>query len=158
LILDLDAHCGGGTASLIADQPRIWQVDVSVSSFDRYKPTDRMRLDIVSQPGEYLPTISRQLAALDSAGVAFTLCIYNAGMDPHEDCSTGGLAGITAGVLAERERIVFEWCRRRNLPIAFVLAGGYVSLRLDQDALVKLHRLTLEQGALTGAVTTLRSR
>ena len=29
LILDLDAHCGGGTASLIADEPRIWHVDVS---------------------------------------------------------------------------------------------------------------------------------
>ncbi|MBN1632303.1 MAG: hypothetical protein JW990_21305, partial [Thermoleophilia bacterium] len=29
LILDLDAHCGGGTASLIAEDPRIWQVDVA---------------------------------------------------------------------------------------------------------------------------------
>jgi len=28
LILDLDAHCGGGTRSMIQDDPRIWQVDV----------------------------------------------------------------------------------------------------------------------------------
>jgi hypothetical protein len=36
LILDLGAHCGGGTASLIEDEPRVWQIDVSVSSYDRY--------------------------------------------------------------------------------------------------------------------------
>src|SRR6185369_4139490 len=34
LILDLDAHCGGGTTSLIEREPRIWQSDVSVSGLD----------------------------------------------------------------------------------------------------------------------------
>ena len=47
LILDLDAHCGGGTASLIAEEPRIWQVDVSVCDFDRYESRERARLQIV---------------------------------------------------------------------------------------------------------------
>lgn len=36
LILDLDAHCGGGTAQLIDRDPRIWHEDVSVDSFDHY--------------------------------------------------------------------------------------------------------------------------
>jgi acetoin utilization deacetylase AcuC-like enzyme len=44
LILDLDAHCGGGTASIIDGHPGIEQVDVSVSSFDRYGPTEQARL------------------------------------------------------------------------------------------------------------------
>src|SRR5205085_10730708 len=41
LILDLDAHCGGGTHSLIKNNPKIWQVDVSVNVFDNYKPSPR---------------------------------------------------------------------------------------------------------------------
>jgi acetoin utilization deacetylase AcuC-like enzyme len=62
--------------------------------------------------------------------------LYNAGMDPHQDCPVGGLAGIDELLLAQRERMVFEWCRRRDLPVAFVLAGGYIGPRLDVARLV----------------------
>ena len=147
LILDLDAHCGGGTASIIADDPRIWQVDVAVSAYDGYKSSKRARLSIVHSAAEYLPEIDRRLTELDSEAIEFDLCIYNAGMDPHEGCAIGGLRGITKEVLAEREKHVFEWCNRRGLPIAFVPAGGYVSFELDEAALVGLHRLTVEQAA-----------
>jgi acetoin utilization deacetylase AcuC-like enzyme len=146
LILDFDAHCGGGTASLIEDDPRIWQVDVSVSEYDSYTGSEHLRLDLVTDPGEYVPTITRRLNELDSEGIDFDLCIYNAGMDPHEDCWIGGLSGITSETLAEREKLVFAWCKRRALPVAFVPAGGYTSSELDEAALVGLHRLTLEQG------------
>ena len=149
LILDLDAHCGGGTASLIADEPRVWQIDVSVSSYDRYPSSERTRLALVERSPDYLPTIRRLLDEADGRAPQFDLCLYNAGMDPYEHCSTGGLSGITRDVLADRERLVFEWCRKRGLPVAFVLAGGYVSTRLDEDGLVDLHRLTLSCAART---------
>jgi hypothetical protein len=61
----------------------------------------------------------------------------------------GGLAGIDELILAQRERIVFEWCRRRKLPVAFVLAGGYIGPRLAQDKLVALHRMTLSAAVNT---------
>lgn len=142
LILDLDAHCGGGTASLIKDDPRISQLDVSVSGVDRYSSSERVHLEMVEGP-EYLTTIRR---LLEQAG-RFDLCLYNAGMDPYESCSLGGEAGITWEVLAARERMVFDWCRSRKLPIAFVLAGGYVGGDLDESGLVGLHRLTLAAAA-----------
>ena len=145
LILDLDAHCGGGTASLIANEPRIRQVDVAVDRHDRYSETDQARLAMVNNSADYLPTIQRLLDALD--GDVFDLCLYNAGMDPHTRCSIGGLAGINEWILAERERLVFAWCQGRGLPIAFVLAGGYIGQRLDQRGLVELHRLTLSAAA-----------
>jgi acetoin utilization deacetylase AcuC-like enzyme len=151
LVLDLDAHCGGGTASLIAKDERLWQIDVSVSPYDAYPTSDRLRLDVVEDADDYLPTIERRLSEADRLGLDFDLCLYNAGMDPFEDCSIGGKAGITREVLAQRERLVFEWCSRRRLPIAFVIAGGYVSRRLDQQALVELHRLTLTQAAKISA-------
>ncbi len=143
LILDLDAHCGGGTASLIAGEPRIWQLDVSVDSYDCYDSSDRVRLRLVKTSSAYLDEIERGLQELLQRGPQFDLCLYNAGMDPFEGCSDGALAGITREILGARERLVFEWCRQQGLPVAFSLAGGYIGDRLDQQGLVELHRLTL---------------
>jgi acetoin utilization deacetylase AcuC-like enzyme len=150
LILDLDAHCGGGTASLVEEAPTVWQLDVAVRDFDSYTGSDRVSLDIVRDASEYLPTIQRRLEELDRQGVRFGLCLYYAGMDPHEDCPTGGTVGITEEVLAARERMVFEWCRGRQLPVAFALAGGYVGPRLDKQRLVGLHLLTLSAAVAAG--------
>ena len=155
LILDLDAHCGGGTASMIVDEPRIQQIDVSVDGFDSYPSSEQARLDIVSDGSEYLPTVRQRLAEVERHD--FDLCLYNAGMDPCEECATGGLPGITRQVLADREGMVFKWCANRGLPVAFVLAGGYVGPHLDQGGLVELHRLTLSWAAEVGGGTRIRT-
>ena len=141
LVLDLDAHCGGGTDELLGRHPNVRILDIAVDAFDRYEPAPENTLDLVSDPGQYLPMLRRRLDAL--ADESFGLVLYNAGMDPHQHCQVGGLAGIDEFVLAQRERMVFEWCTRRNLPVAFVLAGGYIGPKLGQEQLVALHRLTL---------------
>jgi acetoin utilization deacetylase AcuC-like enzyme len=143
LILDLDAHCGGGTASLIEGEPRIRQIDVSVDGFDHYPATERARLALVRASSQYLATVEQLLGEVDRQGLRFDLCLYNAGVDPFEDCPTGGLVGLGRQILAKREALVFEWCAGRQLPIAFVLAGGYVGPSLNESGLVALHRLTL---------------
>jgi acetoin utilization deacetylase AcuC-like enzyme len=146
LILDLDAHCGGGTHSLVAREPRIRHADIAVNSFDYYTPTAENSLEMVTDAARYLPAVRELLARLESSG-SYDLCLYNAGMDPHEGSAEGGLAGITEETLAERERLVFAWCRAHAIPVAFVLAGGYVSPRLPQERLVALHRLSVEAAA-----------
>ncbi|MDD5336763.1 MAG: hypothetical protein PHS32_23745 [Rhodoferax sp.] len=152
LILDLDAHCGGGTASLIGDQPGIWQWDVSVDDYDRYDSSERSRLQLVNSSDAYLGAIESSLRQVAQDGPHFDLCLYNAGMDPFEGCSDGGLAGITRSLLAAREEMVFDWCRQRGLPVAFLLAGGYIGEKLDQQGLVDLHRLTLSTAAQSSLV------
>src|SRR6516225_4425257 len=104
LILDFDAHCGGGTASLIGDDANIWQADISVNGYDEYASADRTSLEIVDQASDYLPATARRLDWVNHQGIHFGLCLYNAGVDPHEDCATGGFAGITSDMLATRER------------------------------------------------------
>ena len=145
LVLDLDAHCGGGTDELLGRHPSVRILDIAVNSFDRYEPAPGNTLDLVERAADYLPTLQSRLAELGKE--AFDLCLYNAGMDPHQDCPVGGLPGIDATLLARRERLVFDWCRERGLPVAFVLAGGYVGPNLDQAGLVALHRLTLHAAA-----------
>ncbi len=147
LILDLDAHCGGGTASLIQDEPRIWQFDVSVDPYDRYESSERCELRLVTDAGQYLNEIDQGLSALAQRAPGFDLCLYNAGMDPFEGCADGALQGITRELLAMRERKVFDWCHQQHLPVAFMLAGGYIGAGLDQAGLTGLHRLTLEAAA-----------
>ena len=147
LIIDLDAHCGGGTHLLIAGDDnfsgdeRIRQLDVGVNVLDAYWMSGHNTLDIVRDAGRYLPTIEARLAALDGS---FDLCIYNAGMDPDERCMIGGFPGITAEVLRRRDEMVFSWAKAHGVPIAFVLAGGYAGGRLSREELVKLHRITIE--------------
>lgn len=149
LILDLDAHCAGGTHELIADtltgDERISQTDVAVSPFDWYLPVERCTLDVVSLAEEYLPTVRSRLEELSVRVEKPGLCIYYAGMDPDERCAIGGLPGITAEILAEREGMVFDWCANERVPVAFGLAGGYTSERLSQEELVELHRVTIAQ-------------
>jgi acetoin utilization deacetylase AcuC-like enzyme len=153
LILDLDAHCGGGTASLIEDEPRIRQIDLSVCGLDRYAGSDRLWLEIVRKGTDYLSAVRRGLDEADRSRPRFGLCLYNAGMDPDERCPEGGMSGITREVLAARERMVFDWCGNRGVPIAFVMACGYVGPQLDERGLVDLHRLTLSCAAEAGRTT-----
>jgi acetoin utilization deacetylase AcuC-like enzyme len=157
LILDLDAHCGGGTASLISGEPRIWQTDVAVCEFDLYgnfggpEEARRINFRLVGDSADYLPDIERALDETARARPRFDLCLYNAGMDPFEGCSTGGLRGINRDMLAARERLVFAWCREHAAATAFVPAGGYIGWGLDAAGLVDLHRLTLAAAASASA-------
>lgn len=147
LIIDADAHCGGGTEELIAPYGRlIHHVDISVDPYDRYVPVPPHKLDLVERADTYIKTFVHRF--LDNLlPTDFDLCLYNAGMDPYEGCAEGGCPGITAEVLATREKLVFAWCRTFRIPIAFVIAGGYVGDRLTRDMLVRLHRLTIETAA-----------
>jgi acetoin utilization deacetylase AcuC-like enzyme len=148
LILDLDAHCGGGTKELIGllrDQniDGIEQVDVSVSSFDQYHNASFAQLKIVGA-SEYLPTIEQSLSDIADPQ-SIDLVIYNAGMDPHE--KAGGVTGINDEVIRRREAMVFEWAKSHNLPIVWVLAGGYSSQSFTKRDVAALHRITAEEAA-----------
>ena len=147
LVLDLDAHCGGGTAALIRPIPEIEQVDVSVDVFDMYESRELARLTLCDGR-DYLEVVARELARIETPE-AIDLVLYNAGMDPHEQA--GGVPGITFATLAERERMVFDWASGNQLPLAWVLAGGYTAgnegAALEMAGLVGLHRETIRAAA-----------
>ncbi len=143
-VLDLDAHCGGGTFSMVGDNENVFIADVSCNGYDSWKPTsERHFLEIVGDVSDYLNAIKRSLTHL--AGI--DALIYNAGMDPFEDCNTGGRQGITREVLAERERLVAQWCEDTQTPAMFVLAGGYGGKNLDLEGVARLHLPTIREFA-----------
>jgi acetoin utilization deacetylase AcuC-like enzyme len=141
-ILDLDAHCGGGTFELIGNDARVRLADVSTNSYDSWKSFElRHHLKIVRDANNYLNEVEKALNHL--IGIQFL--IYNAGMDPFEGCSIGGLTGITREVLQRREKLVADWCRENNVPVLFVLAGGYEGPNLDLEGVARLHLLTINE-------------
>lgn len=143
-VLDTDAHCGGGTFQLVGENEKVFLADVSCNSYDIWRPiSDRHYLEIVRSASEYLDAVQRALNHLEGVDVL----IYNAGMDPFEDCSTGGMPGITREVLAERERLVAQWCEDTKTPAMFVLAGGYGGKNLDLDGVARLHLPTIREFA-----------
>lgn len=145
LVIDLDAHGGGGTHDIAGGDDHVIQLDITTDRFDRYQPDPWSTLDHIDDAGAYLDTIRTRLDSLGHGSVDAVAC--NAGMDPHEDCAIGGLSGITADDLAERDRLVFDWAARSRTPIMFVLAGGYSSSELSPDRLTSLHRLTVDAAA-----------
>lgn len=147
LILDLDAHCGGGTASLIQHMDGVEQMDVSVSTFDRYRDQPNARL-FLADGDDYLEVVERALAAVSSPET-IDVVLYNAGMDPHQ--LAGGSHGITTEVIAEREHMVYRWAARHGLPVAFTFAGGYEGFGLTLDQVIDLHRITLEVAVAVSA-------
>ncbi|WP_346742578.1 hypothetical protein [Rhabdothermincola salaria] len=142
VVIDLDAHFGGGTQSIVGELDSVRQLDVSTSAFDSYAPTSQATPMLVGDAGEYLATVRLGLTWLEH-GPRPDIVLYNAGVDPHEDCPTGGLRGLTTATLAERDALVADWAVANGLPIAAVLAGGYEGARLDTDDLVGLHRNTI---------------
>jgi acetoin utilization deacetylase AcuC-like enzyme len=143
-VLDTDSHCGGGTFQLVGDNEKVLLADVSCDSFDIWQPnSDRHHLKVVNSANEYLDAVKQALNHIDGVDAL----IYNAGMDPFEDCMTGGMPGITREVLAERERLVAQWCEDTQTPAMFVLAGGYGGKNLDLDGVARLHLPTIREFA-----------
>ena len=145
-ILDVDAHCGGGTFEILGDNPAIRIGDVSTSSFDSWRSgQERHKLEITTDPDTYLDVIAEMLEHIGSVD----LLLLNAGMDPAEGGSTGSTRGFTSELLEQRELLVAEWCERTNTPVAFVLAGGYVGSNLTLGGVADLHMHTV--AAIAGA-------
>jgi acetoin utilization deacetylase AcuC-like enzyme len=143
-VLDTDSHCGGGTFQLVGENEKVLLADVSCNSYDTWQPnSERHHLKVVNSASKYLDAVKQALKHLDGIDAL----IYNAGMDPFEDCMTGGMPGITRKVLAERERLVAQWCEDTQTPAMFVLAGGYGGKNLDLDGVARLHLPTIREFA-----------
>ncbi len=143
LILDLDAHHGGGTEDILNTHlPHVAHLDIAVDGYDDWRPRrDRTYSETVR--GSYLDAVRRGLewaVALHPQQI-----LYNAGMDPHEDCEVGGKRGITSEILREREALVRDFADYTGAALVGGLAGGYIGRRLTIPTLVELHRSTLEE-------------
>lgn len=128
-IIDLDAHQGNGTARSFPNDEDIFLVDIYndipfPSDLTAKKYTD---LDIPikgkSSDEEYLGLIT-DLAFPAIEKFAPQALFFNAGTDIYEKDPLTEIQ-ISADGILERDRMVFEFAKKLNVPIIMTLSGGY---------------------------------
>jgi len=145
VILDCDVHQGDGTAAIAADDPTIFTLSIhSEQNFPLHKERSDLDIGLDDETGDEAYLEALQAGVRRALHLAHAdLAIYVAGADPYEDDLLGRLALSKAG-LAERDRVVFELCRRASIPVATVTAGGYA--RRIRDT-VEIHLQTVRIAA-----------
>ncbi|HAU21078.1 MAG TPA: histone deacetylase [Erythrobacter sp.] len=141
LIVDLDVHQGDGSASLTAGREDIFTLSLHAEkNFPVRKARSNMDValpDGVDDDG-YMEELSRHLPdILDQFAPDFVL--YQAGVDPHIDDRLGRLSLSDEGLLA-RDRYVISQSRKRAIPVASALGGGYGE---DQRAVAERHAASM---------------
>ena len=142
-IVDLDVHQGNGTAKIFADDPDVLTFSMHGAGnypFRKERSWRDVELSDGTGDAEYLAQLDHHLdPVLDSAGP--DLVVYIAGADPFEGDRLGRLKMTIEG-LRVRDARVFDACRRRRIPVAVVLGGGYAN---DLSDLVTIHANTVRE-------------
>ncbi|RDC60771.1 Histone deacetylase [Alteripontixanthobacter maritimus] len=126
LIVDLDVHQGDGTASLMAGRDDVFTFSMHA---EKNFPVRKARstLDVPLADGlsdaAYLAKLAEHLPPLFDR-FSPDIVLYQAGVDPHHDDRLGRLS-LTDDGLAARDRFVVREARRRGVPVASALGGGY---------------------------------
>ena len=139
LVLDFDAHSGGGTWDIISRVlPGTVHIDVTCSAYDTFTPEGESS-NWYTGHQDYVTTIESALLYASKKLDPFDLVVYNAGMDPLN-------CGVTESDIVQRERAVREFIG--ETPAVFALAGGYTWGKNTMDDVVRWHRHTLAAWAV----------
>ena len=125
-VADTDAHQGNGTHAIFRDDRRVFTY--SIHGERNYPSAKEPGNSDIGLPrdvagDQYLASLTDTLPlALDYFPA--DLVIWISGADVHEHDRFGQMK-LTTGHLAERDRLVIDWCLTRRLPLVVLYGGGY---------------------------------
>ena len=140
-VIDIDAHKGDGTAALTKGDDTISTLSIHMANGwpldgDEYDPHGNFNpsftpsdIDIPMARGEdhlYIPRLQEGLNRLDRLAHP-DLAVVVSGADPyHKDelPSTSDLK-LTLAQLMERDLLTYNFLKERDIPRAYLMAGGY---------------------------------
>ena len=141
MVVDTDVHQGNGTAAIFEDDKSVFTLSIhQENNYPMPKPPsdEDIGLEDGTRDPEYLDALEEGLLhALKT--MTPDLIFYVGGADPYREYQLGGLA-LTIEGLQKRDRLVFEHARRRGIPVASTLAGGYARRVADT---VRIHANTI---------------
>jgi acetoin utilization deacetylase AcuC-like enzyme len=157
VVLDTDVHQGNGTAAIVRGDARVFTFSIhGAKNYPFHKEESDLDAPLPDGAGDeaFLLALGERLErVLDFED--WNLAIFLAGADPFEGDKLGRLR-VTKSGLAERDRMVLEGCRERDIPVAVTMAGGYAR---EVEDTVDIHFQTVkrasdvlraERGALRG--------
>lgn len=144
-VVDLDVHQGNGTADILGTRENVFLLSLHGEKNYPYRRIPST-LDIDLPDGirddEYMDALERGL----QAALSFRpqIVFYQAGVDPLAEDRLGRL-NLSMQGLARRDRMVFSECRRRGIPLALLMGGGYaLPIDLSVQAHVQTYRIARE--------------
>ena len=124
-VLDCDEHGGNGTEEFTHRLPNLFNFSINGTGFGMRggeRSICRTLRRVTNDFGPYRQALDEAFAKIEAWRPDIVL--YQAGADPHINDPLGSL-GMTTEQMFERDRIVFQRCKERRVPVLFVLAGGY---------------------------------
>jgi acetoin utilization deacetylase AcuC-like enzyme len=141
IVVDTDVHHGNGTAAVFGSDPTVFTLSIhQENNYPAHKPPSSVDLNMADRVdddeyvGALIPAVQRALDQFQPE-----ILFYVGGADPYSEDQLGGLS-LTKEGLKQRDRQVFEEARRRRIPVATTLAGGYA--RRVEDT-VRIHVNTI---------------
>jgi len=145
VVVDCDVHQGNGTAAIFSGDPSVFTLSIhGASNFPFHKEVSDLDLALADGADDeaFVGLLAEHLdAVLDRQRP--DLVFYLAGADPYVGDRLGKLA-MTFDGLAERDALVLGNCRRRGIPVAVAMGGGYAH---DVDDIVRIHTQTIREAA-----------
>lgn len=124
-IIDLDVHQGDGTASIFENDDGVFTLSLhGARNFPFRKQRSRLDVELPdgAQADQYFAALERGLAAVWAFDPQ--LLLFQAGVDTLWSDRLGRMS-LRLEDLAARDQAVFGEARRRGIPIAVTMGGGY---------------------------------
>ena len=142
LIIDADVHQGDGTIDICQNHPLIYTCSIhSESNFPFKKKQGWLDISIPAGSNDdyYLSQISQTLKEIDSR-ISPDIVLYDAGIDIFKEDGLGNLNISQKGII-QRDQIILENFKNKQIPIATVIGGGY---SVDPHELAARHSIIFE--------------
>ncbi|ERJ59162.1 histone deacetylase family protein [Sphingobacterium paucimobilis] len=145
LIIDLDVHQGNGTAHIFSGIPEVYTFSMHGDKnfpFIKERSDRDVALEDGIQDELYLRLLKENLAFLFET-VNPDFVFYQAGVDILSSDKLGKLK-VSATGCRERDRMVFESCNVRKVPVQVSMGGGYsTQIRDIVNAHVETYRAAI---------------
>ncbi len=124
-IIDLDVHQGDGNAAILAGTAAVFVLSIHGEKnfpFGKVPSTLDVGLADGTEDAAYVRALAGALERV--ADFRPELILYLSGVDALASDKLGRLS-LTFEGLEQRDRMVFEFCRRRGIPVSIAIGGGY---------------------------------
>lgn len=137
LVVDLDVHQGNGSASIMANEPRVFVFSMhGEKNYPFRKPPSDLDIELANDTDDetYLTHLKQTLPNLIAEHKP-DLIFYQSAVDVLATDKLGKLA-LTPEGCKQRDDFVLRQARDNNIPIAVVMGGGYSE---DVEDVVEAH-------------------
>ena len=144
LIVDTDAHQGDGNHCFFKDDPTVFSIhEKDIFPFPKLTGDLDIELQTGIEDDEYLTILKQSLISIFETFTP-SLIFHVAGADILNDDPLTGMCITTTG-LQQRDNLILNMALQRDIPLVYLLAGGYGPSSAKAQGLSIEAMLTIKQ-------------